>query len=208
MKRSRLRRGTTLVEALVVLGIFSLIMGILGTLIYYSMRWRDVTSGKQGAIQDLAFFSQRLKRQLRQTTFYGVSAHYPSGTPATGDLILGFPQARDNTGRSQQDPGTGDPLFQSYLVYYRSGNQILQTETPLAPPSVTAPALPAAQLLAATSGQGKKQISEVERFLLVDDNDNPKGHVSRRVRFRVEVSVDSKNRAPARSVTQDVTFLF
>ena len=208
MSFPRRQGGTTLVEVLAVLGIFGLLMGLLTTVLFYTIKWRDATSGRQSALQDLSVFNSRLKRQLKESTFFGASATYPSTTPATGDLVLGFPSSRDNTGASQSDPNTGEPLFQKYLIYYRSGTEIRKTEELLTTPSTTVAPLTPATLTTALGNQSERQVSSVERFMLVDQNEGPRAFPSRVLRFRVEVTSDGGRLAKTISLSGQTTFLY
>ena len=208
MTQIRRHRGVTLIEALVVLGMFGLILTVIATLLYYTMRWRESVDGRQSALQDLSFFTHRLKRQLKESTFRGVSVTYPSGDPAVGDLLIGFPSARDANGDRQADPVTAEPIYQEHLIYFRDGEELKKSRVPIAPPlSLVVPLTPA-ELVASSSNLSETMVGRVKRFLLVDDSGNPKANASQLLRFRLEVESDGGKLTTTIPITEEVFFLY
>lgn len=133
-----------------------------------------------------------LSRELK--TFAGcpvnqVSAYYPSGDPAMGDLMVSFPNYRRDDGTRGSDPVSGLPLVQSFEVYYRDSGDLLKHVRLVVTPS-PAPLVPGPTQLQAVfdSNLGKERLARCRAFQLVNrDTGQPTAAVTGLTEIHIEV---------------------
>lgn len=172
------------------MGIFALVTTLLVGLITMSGNWIRRTNARQDSQQDLLVAANQIARTLAQAPAGSVLLQYPSGTPATGDLILSFQTAQDATGAYFEDPNTFEPSYQGYtVIYWDAGSRrLLQAFLPQPPTTTIAPANAAAVLAARNPASDRALASDVDRFTALDpSDDSPTALVTNPFRFRLEV---------------------
>ncbi|MCA9796524.1 MAG: hypothetical protein KC910_32170, partial [Candidatus Eremiobacteraeota bacterium] len=144
----------------------------------------------QDSQQDLLVAAGQIARTAAQAPADSVLLQYPSGAPATGDLILSFQTARDAAGTYFEDPNTFEPLYQGYTVFYLDGGsrRVLQAFLPAPPSTTIAPAAPAAVLGVLNPAADKAVAHQVDSFMALDpSDDSPTDVVTNPLRFRLQV---------------------
>jgi Tfp pilus assembly protein PilE len=118
-KPSRDRRGATLIEMAVTLGIFSLLSLLLAVSFTKAHELWSRTSGGSDAQQNLRKLRNRLSRDLNKTSFasVGTSLSLSSLGPADGSAIWFLSPVNQATGEFVRT-STGTPSWQHHILYY------------------------------------------------------------------------------------------
>ena len=186
----------TLVEALVTMAVTGLIMTFLATTVQFCYR-RYLTVGQRHDRQSqLLIFSQRLGIELRRAPLASLAAHYPSGNPATGDLMLSLLTPTTADGGYQRN-AQGALLYQAHLVYYRSNLGIFGVRVPLAAPSpLVRQQSPADMVSAALLPGGRCWVKGPCRFQLQDLPGNASSLVTDPLLLRVTLEKEGPTEVP------------
>ena len=191
-------RGFTLLEALVTMFVTGLIMTILAFTVQLCYR-RYLSDGQRHDRQSqLLIFSQRLGIELRRAPLASLSAHYPSGTPASGDLILSLLTPTSADGGYQRTP-KGLLLYQAYLVYYRKGvgGGLWGVRVPLAAPTTVVTRQPVADMVNALGLPGARcWVQAPCRFQLQDAVGIPSALVSDPLMPRITLEKEGSGEIP------------
>lgn len=188
------RRGISLLELLLSLGLLILALIVVQSLVGRSHLWFRQTEARNGAHQEALRCVDRLARELRESDRQSLTATYPSGDPTQGDLALSFLTARNQSGRFGNSDN-GRPLYQAYVIYWREpGENALRTlRVDYAPASgdpSTAEPLQAGDVQSVIGpGLGRVVARQVDRFALLDDGGNPTDSTEPPLRLDVGISV-------------------
>lgn len=116
------RRGLTLMETAVSLGVFSMLVVLLFFLLRDSTRaWNSVESryDAQKALAQVEFW---LKSDLQRADIAQIGEKRVSSAPGNGDVVWFLsaidPTIADPDLQFQRDPATGSPNWQRHVIYY------------------------------------------------------------------------------------------
>ena len=180
-------KGLSLLEALVTLGVTSLIMSFMAVTVSYAYQRFRHSSQRSDRQQQLLICVQRLGIDLRRAPAGSVSAYYPSGGPAGGDLAISMLSPMTEDGAYQRNAG-GELLYQAYLTYYRHSpeGQICWVRTPLTSPTSVAVAQTPSETAATLSlPRARRLVTGPLEFRLLDSGGLPTDVVNDPVRLQV-----------------------
>lgn len=161
-------RGFTLVEALLTMGVFLLILTVIGALLSFGVRQSLRQNSRSDAQRQLLIQSGNLSDKARLSAQSTVTLVRPTGPD---NLYLSLAVPINSQGVLVRDPG-GQPIFQSYWIWYHSQNVVglFLTERVVSAPSIDPPpALSAAEVLAAVSARPGRKVVEVLSAFDADD---------------------------------------
>lgn len=89
-------------------------------------------------------FADRFTRETQSSTLASMTVGYPSGNPPQGDLVVSFLTDQDAGDSAVVDSGSGQPVYQAWIVYSLNltGQTLTRLRLPLATPSMLTSALP------------------------------------------------------------------
>lgn len=158
-------------EALVTLGVASMILVLLTwTVVLCHRRFRTMTA-RHDVQSQILLASQRLAADVRRAPLESVRAHYPSGDPAQGDLVLSMLTPLLANGGYQRN-GQGELLYQAWSIYHRpAGGGVRWMRVPLSTPTPSAAPQAVSELLTALALPGQRTLVQapVEFRLLGPD---------------------------------------
>lgn len=160
------RRGQTLLETLVSLGLLSLLMMLMFAVYRMGANAWMKGDAQVSLIQDLRVVTDRLAREVERSAYE--SATLDPG-PNNGTALAFMSSWDEATQRYDYDPAVGSPVWHRYLVCYYDApaREVRWVEVDLATPTTTAAPLPG---LAGYRSGGRVLASQVDRcdFILTE----------------------------------------
>ena len=195
-------KGFTLPEVLVTLGVFLLILTVIGTLLSFGVRQSLRQNQRSESMRQLMIQATVLGDQLRTTAQSSLTLYRPASQK---DLHLAFAVPQDEQGRILRD-GQQLLVYQSYRIWYRKAgsSHLLVSQIPISMPSSTPPQpLSPSEIAAAIVARpGKKVLEQVDSFEALSlHSDSPLTSPQPGFRLRIGLSTDQL------SYTQAVRFL-
>lgn len=126
MKR---KSGTTLIELLVYMGLFSLALATIYAFFHFGNRWLHKTRTLVEVQAQTNVATSWLMKDLMEAPEDFITS-YPNGTSPNVPAGVVFLSARDpNTDQMVYNPDTGDPRWQTYVGYYLAADPERPTDT-------------------------------------------------------------------------------
>ena len=174
--KPRLSRGMTLIEAVIVVALFSLTMGMVTLLFSYSSRLTK-RSEKRVSLQELQIkVSENLRRAMAGSARTGNTFFYWTGSSPEGDLVASFITAEDVDGNRAWSEFEQSATYQGYKIFYRdqTDQSLKYYYHPIAATTEVAVPLTEAEiraLLSSATVSGRVLSENMRKFVLFDPFD-------------------------------------
>lgn len=194
--RKRRALGNTLLETVVVFGILSLAGVLLFALFSLGTRYLREGENRSDLYRPILMVARDLKSLAAQAPTSGVGFLYSGGSAEGGDLAIAIPVIRTETGQTQVDQGTGEPLYQGHAVFYRKGDLLREHRVPMTPTIEPTPLTGVEIEAIVAADEGQPVVKGVEFFALLDSSGSPSPALNQNTEF--EIRAESSDAQSAR----------
>lgn len=111
-------RGLTLIELVVVMGIFSIAMGLVAFLFSSTVRYMRVSDERVDTKESRIKLATVLNDAIMSSHQDGNTLFYQGPSPSSGSLVVSFISTRDTLGQAGWDPLLQCPIYRGYRIFY------------------------------------------------------------------------------------------
>lgn len=175
------------------MGVFSIAITLLMNLLVFAIQSARKEDSQGTAQRTLLATCQRFTREYESTAAGSLTLDSSAGQ---NNLVVSFGTSLDINGQAQEEPGTGLPLHQAYLIYSRNAasSTLHRTRLPLTPSTEPIALLVPALQSAVASQAGPSILSGITKFSVLNfEDDTPTAKPARRLKFLFQVTAGNGN---------------